>query len=120
MASIEAQPIVEGITRINLQGRLDIAGAEEVDLRFAGIVSTVTKGAVVDLSGVTFLASMGIRTLISNAKALERRGASMALFAPSPFVREVLGSVGVTALIPVLDDLDAAVDTVKGARGADA
>jgi anti-anti-sigma factor len=120
MASIDAQPIMDGITRINLDGRLDIAGAQEIDLRFAGIVSTVTKGAVVDLSGVTFLTSMGIRTLISNAKALERRGASMALFAPSPLVREVLGSVGIPDLIPVLDDLDAAVDTVKSARGANA
>ena len=115
MAKIEAEPIVEGITRIRLEGRLDIAGAEDVDLRLAGICSTVARGAVVDLSGVTFLASMGIRTLISNAQTLERRGAAMALFAPSPLVTEVLSSVGIDRLIPVLDTLDAALDTVKGA-----
>jgi len=120
MANIEARPILDGITRIKLEGRLDIAGAEEVDLRFAGIVSAVTKGAVVDLTGVTFLASIGIRTLISNAKTLERRGATMALFGPSPFVTEVLRSVGVTDLIPVFDDLDTAVDYVKSAARADA
>src|SRR5262249_36695283 len=114
MANIEAEPIVEGITRIRLEGRLDITGAQDVDLRFAGICSTVARGAVVDLSGVTFLASMGIRTLISNAKALERRGAAMALFAPTPLVIEVLASVGIEELIPVLDTLDAALDTVKG------
>jgi anti-anti-sigma factor len=110
----EAGPIVDGITRIRLEGRLDIAGAQDVDLRFAGICSTVARGVVVDLSGVTFLASMGIRILISNAKTLERRGAAMVLFAPSPLVTEVLTSVGIHQLIPVLDTLDAALDTVKG------
>jgi anti-anti-sigma factor len=118
VANIEAGPIVDGITRIRLEGRLDIAGAEDVDLRFTGICSTVVRGAVVDLSGVTFLASMGIRTLISNAKALERRGAAMALFVPSRVVIEVLTSVGIDRRIPVLDTLDAALDTVKGAGRA--
>jgi anti-anti-sigma factor len=69
----------------------------------------------VDLSGVTFLASMGIRTFLANAKSLERRGAAMALFAASPLVTEVLTSVGIEQLIPILATLDAALDTVKGA-----
>jgi anti-anti-sigma factor len=120
MASVEVRPLADGIIRINVTGRMDIAGAEEVDLQFTGIVSAVTRGAVVDLSGVTFLSSIGIRTLIANAKTLKRRGASMALFGPSPLVTEVLRSVGVTDVIPLFHDLDEAVFVVKSGGRFDA
>ena len=71
--SIASQDLGGGVIRIVLAGRLDIAGAEAVDVPFAGIISTVKTGAVVDLSAVTFIASIGIRTLVTNAKALRLR-----------------------------------------------
>lgn len=118
--TIESRPLEDGVTRIDLAGRMDIAGTEQIDLRFSGITSTVRSGAVVDMSAVTFLASIGIRTLITNAKALKLRGALMVLVSPSPFVAEVLRSVGIHDIIPIADDLEAAVGAIKAAPRAQA
>ena len=53
----------DGITRVELKGRFDIAGAQEVDLRFSAIAGSA-KALVVDMRQVSFLASMGVRTLM--------------------------------------------------------
>jgi anti-anti-sigma factor len=61
------------ITRVDLDGRFDIQGAEEVDARF-GELAESSKAMIVDLSKVTFIASLGIRTLMLSAKTLIRPG----------------------------------------------
>ena len=55
-----------GITKISLSGRLDIDGALKIDNEFAAIAEK-KKRVLVDLADVTFIASLGIRTLISGA-----------------------------------------------------
>jgi anti-anti-sigma factor len=62
----------------------------------------------VDLSGVEFLASIGIRLLTSNAKSLASRGGKMALLKPTPDVLSVLEITGIPAIIPVYSNLESA------------
>lgn len=112
--TIDSEKLAEGVTRICLRGRMDISGAEEIDVRFAGLVSAATS-VIVDLSSVTFLASIGIRTLVANAKALRLRGGSMALFGPGPLVADVLRAAGIAEIIPVLESQGAAIEAVKTA-----
>lgn len=50
------------ITHVVLDGRFDIQGAQEVDSRFDELAKS-SKAMVVDLAKVSFLASLGIRTL---------------------------------------------------------
>src|SRR5580704_12282043 len=58
--------------RIALTGRLDILGAEAIALPLATLAGA-KQGLIVDMSGVSFIASIGIRHLVSAAKALSRR-----------------------------------------------
>ena len=92
------------ITRINLAGRMDYAGATEIDAGFMESASS-GKNLLVDLSKVTFLASMGIRTLITAAKTIKERGGRMILFGPDTMVAKVLKTSGTDMLIPVYYDL---------------
>ncbi|MGA8706702.1 MAG: STAS domain-containing protein, partial [Steroidobacteraceae bacterium] len=71
------------ILGINLAGRMDLNGTREIDLKFTALTATRRARILVDLSNVTFIASIGIRTLISNAKAQKLRGGSMVLFKPN-------------------------------------
>ena len=59
--------------KIGLVGKLDIAGAEVIALPLATLAGG-KKGVVVDLSGVTFLASIGIRHLVLATKTLGPQG----------------------------------------------
>lgn len=103
-----------GVTRVLLSGRMDILGVQAVDMKFTALTASQGGRVVVDLSGVSFLASLGMRTLISSAKALAARGGRMVLLNPQPKVLEVLQVSGLASLIPVHAELDAALADVRG------
>lgn len=104
--------------KITLDGRLDIQGANAIDLTFTALTATKKAAVLVDMSKVGFLASIGIRLLLSNAKACSARGGKMVLFAPQPLVKDVLTSAGVTKLIETVDDEQAALDAVAHIESA--
>ncbi len=90
------------ITKITLSGRLDIKGALEIDSEFTA-VAEAKKNVVVDLSDVTFLASLGIRTLIVGAKATANNGGKLVLMNPQPNVEAVLRSSNVDTVMPIIN-----------------
>jgi anti-sigma B factor antagonist len=87
--------------RVALQGRLDIAGAEAVALPLATLAGA-KQGLIVDMSGVSFIASIGIRHLVTAAKSLSRRGGRLVLLSPTALVTEVLTTSGLTDLLPIV------------------
>jgi anti-anti-sigma factor len=92
------------VTHVVLDGRFDIQGAQEVDSQFEELAKS-SKALVVDLSKVSFLASLGIRTLMLSAKTLLRRGAEMAVCGASESVEKVLRTTGfneVAGLYPTM------------------
>ncbi len=88
--------------KIALQGRLDTPGVDQIETRFTASVVSPGKHAVVDLSGVTFVSSMGIRMLIGTARSLHRKKARMVLFGPQPLVKESLDHVSINDVIPLV------------------
>ncbi|TCJ11803.1 anti-sigma factor antagonist [Parasulfuritortus cantonensis] len=90
--------------RILLNGRLDLKGSGEVDLRFTSLTTTDGHNVVVDMSGVNFIASIGMRLLLSCAKAKASRGGKMALYGLQPMVKEALETAGIDNLIPLYAD----------------
>jgi anti-anti-sigma factor len=97
-----------GITRVLLDGRLDIQGAAAVDLRM-NVLAGSSKFLLIDLSNVSFLGSMGLRSIVIPAQAVNRRGGKVALLNPVPMVEEVLKASNIDQIIPIFHDLDSAV-----------
>ncbi len=96
----------EHFRRIAISGRLDIVGTDEIALRFTSLSATAAKSIVVDLSAVTFLASIGIRAFVSNAKAVQGRGGKMVLFVgDNAIVSKTLEATGIDTLIPMFSNL---------------
>jgi anti-sigma B factor antagonist len=101
--------------RIVLTGRLDIVGAEVIALPLATLAGA-KQNLIVDMSGVSFLASIGIRHLVSAAKAVSRRGGRLVLLNPTALVEEVLITQGLTNMLPIFrsdSEAAAAIDTVQ-------
>jgi anti-sigma B factor antagonist len=57
------------ITHLVLRGRLDTAGVGEIELRFTSHTVPRAKPLLLDISDVTFVASLGLRMLLTIAKA---------------------------------------------------
>jgi anti-anti-sigma factor len=101
------------IRLIKLNGKLDNFSVNEIDIKFAGHCAGEKVRMIVDLSGVEFLASIGIRLLTSNAKSLSTRGGKLVLLSPIPDVYNVLEMTGIIPVIPVFSDLETASAALK-------
>jgi len=99
---------------IKLIGKLDIIGVGEIETRFSGYCAGENPRVLVDLTGVEFLASIGIRLLVLNAKSITSRGGRMVLLSPSHEVRNVLEITGIPAIIPIYDGLESAEAVLLG------
>jgi anti-anti-sigma factor len=100
--------ISQDTVKVALTGRLDVEGSGIIDLPFNTVVGS-NRNILVDLSAVTFVASIAIRTLVLGAKTLERRGKKLLLLNPQPKVEYVLKMIGVTDLLPIVRDENEAV-----------
>lgn len=98
--NIDAETLEGNVRRIHLSGRMDVQGTQEIDLKFTSFTAN-QDAVIVDLSQVDFLSSIGIRTLMLNAKAVTQRGGKMALLNPDPTVSAVLEMAGIDTLIPI-------------------
>jgi anti-sigma B factor antagonist len=85
---------------VTLTGRLDIQGAEVVALPLATLSGSKSDIAI-EMSGVTFIASIGLRHLVSAAKAVGRRGGRLVLLNPNAAVAEVITTSGLSDLLPM-------------------
>lgn len=100
--SISFSDVGENLRKIVITGRLDIQGTDSIASKFEALAVEPKKAVVVDLSSVRFLASIGIRSLITSAKAVQKRGGKMVLVVgDNSLVTMSLESTGVDVLIPI-------------------
>ncbi len=102
-----------GITHVVLDGRLDIMGAQEIDLKFNILASTKNK-LLVDLEKVSFLASMGVRTLMLGAKTAARKRGRMVVCGADENVDKVLRMTGFDEVVDIYPDYPAALAALSG------
>jgi len=111
---LQYSEIEKNIKLLRLIGRLDILGVGAIETEFSEYCSGENLRIIVDLSGIDFLASIGIRLLTRNAKSVASRNGRMVLLNPKPDVREVLEITGISAFIPIHDGLEAARAALVG------
>jgi len=119
LVDLTAQETPDGIKIITLAGRMDIPGTQQIESRFADLAASDKANVVVDLSNVSFLASIGMRTLVSSARALMNRGGAMALANPQPMVKQALLAAGIDSLVPSFADAAAATLGLQAAAQTD-
>src|SRR6185369_15520820 len=105
---IDSEQLDGGIVKINLSGRMDVAGAQGIDGRFAQLTAAPCHSVIVDLARVNFLTSAGIRTLLVYARALRTRGGKMVLLNPDRMISQVMELAGIDLSIGIFRDIEAA------------
>ncbi|MEC3952043.1 STAS domain-containing protein [Nocardia sp. CDC153] len=105
------------MTRSRIEGVEVVAAAGEIDSTSAGTLGTVLEqlavpGAqlVVDLSGVEFMGSVGLTTLLVASKSTGPQGVRVVA---SPQVRRPIEVTGLDAVLPLFDTLEAAIAGVS-------
>ena len=109
----------EVYTHISLAGRLDTAGVDRLEPRFTATIVPRRVHALVDMSGVVFISSLGIGTLVRAARALGSHGAVLVLVSPTSLVRGALEHAQVAALLPMAETIEHARQMVAASGGAE-
>ena len=112
---MKQESLDNGVTLIALLGRLDVDGSQAIDLPFSLATTSKVGKFVVDLSAVPFIASIGIRLLLTAGRAQARRGGRMVLIPPAGMGEDVLKTAGVDLVMPVAKDLPAALAALETA-----
>lgn len=108
---IAIQELDGNVTKVVLSGRIDIAGAREIDLPMS-VVAGSRRAVIIDLAAVEFMASMGLRSLVVCAKSVISKRGRIVLLSPQPPVEEVLTVSGIDELIPIVRDEAQAIAAV--------
>lgn len=89
-------------TLLRAAGRVDSASSAAFE---AALLPRIRAGAirvVLDLSGVEYVSSAGLRVMLMAAKAAKAGGGQLALCCLSPMVAEVFRVSGFSKIIPIL------------------
>lgn len=98
----------DSITKLSLEGRLDAATIIAIQSDFMAKTVALKKPVLVDMSDVTFMASLCIRMLVEAAKGLKTSGARLALLNPSPLVEKALKASGFHLVVGIFHDEETA------------
>src|ERR1051326_4855163 len=99
------------VTKVIMSGRIDIAGAREIEMPMA-VVAGSRRAVVVDLSAVEFLASLGLGGIVVSAKSIFSKRGKIVLLKPRPEVEEVITTTGIDELIPIFHNEAEAIAAV--------
>ena len=102
-----------GIPILVLTGRLNQASADALHAAAMEVGGDETsKALVVDMGGVDFIASVGIRSLIRPSQALSMRGGKLAVANLSPQISDFFKLTGLDQMFRVYETVADATDAV--------
>jgi anti-anti-sigma factor len=114
---IQIEPPKARQQRIALVGRIDTHTYQDLDQRLAPVLgNVVVDNLVLDLGGVDYISSAGVRSVFRARKALAARGGKVLVLNPQPQVKKVFDivkAVPITDVFRSTAELDAYLDKMQ-------
>jgi anti-anti-sigma factor len=103
----------DGITLVDIAGRLDSSASGQVMDQLNDIVTTGVSRLVVNLAQVSYISSAGLRSILVAAKLLKSANGEMRLCQPNDFVKKTLEDSGFANLIRIDDHEGQSIAALK-------
>jgi len=116
--TIQIQPPVNGSQQVILAGRLDTQSYAQLDERLAPLLQAPPQAyvLVLELSGLDYISSAGIRSIFKARKALSPRGGKVLVVNPQPQIQKVFDLVKAVPMNEIFTstaEADAYLDTMQ-------
>jgi len=95
----------EGLVRVSLRGELDLSTVEKVEDELRRIEDRADKLLVLDLSGLTFLDSTGLRLMVTADQRARKAGRRLALVKGPETVHRVFTITKLDERLEIVDDV---------------
>ena len=96
----------EGLVRVSLRGELDLSTVEKVEEELRRIEERGDKLLVLDLSGLTFLDSTGLRLMVTADQRARKSGRRLALVKGPETVHRVFTITKLDERLQMVDDVE--------------
>jgi anti-anti-sigma factor len=98
-----------GVTILSLEGRLETNTAEIYDTAFEAAHANGATKYVLDCGSLTYISSIGLRSILQSLKRLSACDGDLAIAAPAPMIMEIFEISGFKSLLSIHPDRTAAV-----------
>ena len=113
MAEVILVESTEALTHVALRGRLDAVGVRAAEPKLTSYTMARRKPAIIDLSEVTYIASLGIGMLVGIANSMKSDGLGVVVLVGRTQVRDMLELTGIHALIPLAATREEALEKLR-------
>ncbi|WP_454832589.1 STAS domain-containing protein [Pseudoxanthomonas wuyuanensis] len=113
---IQIHPAANGSQRVSLGGRLDTHTYEDLDVAIAPLLNPQLRSLVLDLSGLEYISSAGIRSIFKARKGLIGHGGKVLVVNPQPQIQKVFDVVKAVPLNDIFSstaEADAYLDAMQ-------
>lgn len=110
----------DGIGVVAVDGRIDTATARSVEQAINGLFDAGVHRVVMDFSGVSYIASAGIRILILAQRRAQQFGGGVQVAALAPNVQEILAIAGLEQIFKFHKTADEARASFRPASAPEA
>ncbi len=94
---------------LQVSGRMDAENAPQFEEQCKACIAEGRNTLVVDLGGLTYVSSMGLRSFLSIAKLLQEKGGALRICRLGGLVKQVFEITGLLGTFRVYDSVEAAV-----------
>ena len=102
-----------GIVSISIKGRLEADSSPEAEKVVREVLRGPTTRLLLNLSGLEYLSSAGLRVVLTAAKEMKRRDGKIVLCSLNEFVKEIFEVSGFQSLIPIADSVESGVELLS-------
>lgn len=100
---------ISGRTVLALSGRMDAENAPQLQEECDELIAQGHTRLVIDLGGLTYVSSMGLRIFLAVAKTLQSEGGTLQLCRLKGLVRQIFEITGLTQSFSVHETLESAI-----------
>lgn len=95
---------------ISVTGRIDASSAGLLDTELSRLIDGGERAIIVEMGGLEYISSSGLRVLLAAKKNLKRSGGDLTIAALTPFVREVFEISGFLRIFSVYESVEEATE----------
>ena len=103
----------EGVTLVEISGHMGLTAVQEIERSFKKATAGKGESVVVDMHGVDYISSFGVRLFLDVIQELEKKGKKLVFVAPSPDVEKVLLACEMDTLAGIEKDVASAIAKAK-------
>ncbi len=109
IVTIERVQVLGSKAVLRLTGRMDVESAASFEPACESCISEGFTILVIDVGGLTYISSNGLRSIISVAKKLTEKGGELRICGPTGLVRQVFEITKLSQVFPMHETVESAL-----------